>query len=589
MIAAYRELKNNTAEIGELDDHLEHCASCRQVLARYQSLGEQIRSMPAIEPPPNMHAKLMQALAVEHVQFLQRAPSSVTPPPEFLKPYLQEHMQHAPATDPLVAFSTAETGPLPVIRVPRPRPHRSHIGQFAVIGIAALFLITLMTGGITSLLLLGHAGTTPAPLDLQQPTNIVRVAYTTTTRYQHVVSAVADSQNIYDTAYSDSQSDGWMLEQVDRTTKVSTPLLSTPSTSPLIVLGSENGWLVWLQYDVPAASNFKNPLKPGEKTLVRTWSLHYMPIETAQQLLEFGPTQPATLATGTFNQSTAPAWVHTPIQDISFMQDSLLVAMVDNNGDSHLMRYRIGSDNKVTSVEIAKATSGRILTSPTATNDGTQIYWAEEWQTDDGTLHSNIWTHQVLDTPQASHGPWMKHTITVTQLFSADGMSFRPQVVDNSLFLLSTAADITSSATPGTTPTSTATVAPTATPVPNTSVISWADQAIYASQIDASVRGTLLDYALDSTSTTQPTIIATHGLASFLQAGTRFLLWQSDKGYEMYDAVTNSPVTVGDALDNAQFLAVNGDTAVWTIAQTATPTTPGANPSAILDVFNWPR
>jgi hypothetical protein len=589
MIAAYREFKNHMADTSELDEHLEHCPACRQVLARYQSLGEQIRSMPAIEPPPDMHAKLMQALAVEHIQFLQHAPSSATPPPDFLKPYLQEHMQHAGANDPLVAFSTAETGPLPIIHAPRPRSRRSQMGQFAVLGIAALFLITLMMGGITSLLLLGHGNPTSiTSSSLQQPTNIIRVAYTTATRYQHVVSAVADNQNIYYTAYSDSESNGWMLEQLDRTTKLSTPLLSTPSTSPLIVLGSENGLLVWLQYDVPTASNFKNPLKPGEKMLARAWSLHYMPVETAQQLLQFGPAQPVTLATGTFNQDTAPTWVHTPIQGIWFMQNSLLVAMVDNNGDSHLTRYQIGTANKAVPVEIAKATSGRILTSPTATGDGSQIYWAEEWQTDDGTLHSDVWTQQVLEAPQASHGQWIPHTITVTRAFSANGMTFRPQVVDNTLFLLSTAniSDIVSSATPGATPTSTATAAPTSTPIPNTTVISWADQAIYASQIDASIRGTLLDYALDSPSTTQPTIIATHGLASDLQAGTRFLLWQSDKGYEMYDAVENSPVTVGSALDSAQFLAVNGNTAVWTIAAT---TTPGASSLATLDVFNWPR
>ena len=594
MIAAYRELKSHTAATSELDDHLEHCAACRQALARYQTVGEQIRSMPVIEPSPEMHAKLMQALAVEHTQFLQRTPSHATPPPEFLKPYLEEHMQHAPATDPIVAFSTAETGPLPVIRTVesrRRRRQRSQMGQLAVLGIAALFLITIMAGGITSLLLLGahSGGNSGATLDVLQPSNIVRVAYTTPTIYQHVVSAVADKQNIYYTAYSDNQSDGWMLEQLDRTSKFSTPLLATPSTDPLIILGSQNGWLVWLQYNVPTAANVKDPLKPGEKTLIRTWSLHSMPIETTEKLLQFGPAQPVTLATGTFNQSTAPSWVHTPIQGIWFIQNSLLVAVVDNNGDSRLVNYQLGAGNKTASVEIAKATAGHILTSPTATSDGSQIYWAQEWQTDDGNLHSDIWTQQVLEAPQAAHGQWMPHTLIVTRPFSANGMSFSPQVVANTLFMLSTAniADITSSATPSTTPTSAATAAPTSTVITNPAAISWADQSIYSSQIDASVRGTLLDYALDGTATTQPTIIASHGLASNLQAGTRFLLWQSDKGYEMYDAIDNSPVSVGSALDSAQFLAVNGNTAVWTLATTTT--TPAITPSATLDVFNWPR
>ena len=593
MIAAYRELKNNIADTSELDDHLEHCADCRRALARYQAIGEQLRSMPVIEPPPDMHAKLMHALAAEHVQFLQRAPhlASSTPPPEFLKPYLHEHSRHAPGTDPLVAFSTAETGPLPVIRTVRPRTRRSLMGQYAVLGIAALFLITLMMGGITSLLLLGHGGNGPATTSasLNEPTNIVTVTYTTTTTYQHVVSAVADSQSIYYTAYSDSTSGGWMLEQMDRATKLSTPLLSAPSNNPLIVLGSQHGQLVWLQFDVPDATKFKNPLKPGDKTLLRSWSLHSMPIKTMAQLIQFGPAAPVTFATGTFNQSTAPTWVHTPIQGIWFEQNSLLVAMVDANGDSHLVRYQPGNNGKMVAKEIAKAASGHVIASPTANSDGTQIYWAEEWQTDDGTLHSDIWSQQVLAAPQAAHGRWMQHTITVTQPFSGDGMSFRPQVVDNTLFLLTTAnlANGASLATPGTTPTSTASTATVvvSTPAPSTSTISWADQSIYATQIDASIRGAILAYTLDGGPITQPAVIETHGLASSLQAGTRFLLWQSDKGYEMYDAVTNSPVTVGGELDGAQFLAVNGDTAVWRMPATINP---GTSPSATLDVFNWP-
>ncbi len=585
LIAAYRDLQDNatsTTETAELDAHLAQCASCREMLARYRSLGEQIRSISVLEPPADMHAKLMQALAAEHTRFLQRSASATPPPPEFLKPYVQEHLRHAPDTHPLVAFSTAETGPLPVLRERHTKRQRRQVPQMAVLGLAAMFLMAIMMGGITSLLLLGHTTTSPlVSTSLDQPAFIVRVPYTTTTQYDHVVSAVADSNTIYYTAYADTASRGWMLEELDRTTQLSIPLLDTPVDEPLIVLGSENGWLVWLQFNVPSATQQKNPLKPGEKSLARSWSLNYLPLQTIQQLTNTGQKKPVTLASGTFNQSLVPGWVHTPIQGIWFAQNSLLVAMIDNNGSSHLVSYQPGG--KAAPVDIAEAQANHILTSPTATNDGSQIYWADEWQTDDGFMHSDIWTQLTLTAPRKAHGFWANHLMTVKQPFTQDGMSFRPQMANNTLFLLSTADINTLTVPAATTDTTkaTATVAPT--PISTAPTVSRADQAIYEAQIDEAVHGTILSYALDG-STQQPTIIGSH--AASLQVGQRFLLWQSDTGYEMYDAVEGIPVTTGSALDNAQFLAVNGDTTVW-ITPPAVAT--GSSPLVTFNVFNWPR
>lgn len=590
LISAYRELQDSTTNTAELDAHLAECASCREMLARYQSLGTQIRSIAAIEPAADMHVKLMQALAAEHTRFLQHSTVDA-PPPAFLKPYIQEHLQRASHTDPLVAFSTAETGPLPVLPRQRSKPRRAQIPQLAVLGLAAMFLMAIMMGGITSLLLLGHATTTPlVSTSLQQPAFIVKMPYTTTTQYDHVVSAVADSANIYYTAYADSANGGWMLEELDRATQLSIPLLNTAVNSPLIVLGSENGWLVWLQFDVVKAVNQKDPLQPGDKSLERSWSLHYLPVQSIQQLMDKGQMQPLTLASGTFNQSLVPAWVHTPIQGIWFVHNTLLVAMIANNGTSRLVSYRIGersNDPQAKMATIATAQTNHVLTSPTANSDGTQIYWADEWQTDDSFMHSDVWTQQISPAPVALRGYWANHTITVKQPFTQNGMSFRPQVVNNTLFLLST-ADISTLTGPGATATAVGTTTATPiiapTPISTEPTISWANETIYEAQIDASVHGTLLSYALDS-NMRQPAIIDSHGPAAALQAGQRFLLWQSNTGYEMYDAVEGSSVEVGTVLDNAQFLAVNGDTAVWINPATLAPTTGQA---VTLDVFNWP-
>jgi hypothetical protein len=578
-MTAYRELKNGDVGTIELDVHLEGCASCRQELARQMFIGEQLHSLPMVEPLPAMHSKLMHALAKEQLKLIRHSAPGTVSTPEFLKPYLHEHARSTQASDLIAAFSTAETGPLPIIQTKRKPRHRSHMSQFAVLGLAATFLMVLMMGGLTSLLLLAHnnpqvAKTTNIAQIVNQPTIVEQAKYTTTTPYQHVTSAVADQAYIYYTAHGDGLKSSWMLERLDRTTKISTPLLSSASANPLILLGSDHGSLVWLQFDGPK-------LKPP---FASPWSLHYLTLEQQQQIVSGIPTDSEILLKGTFDQDTAPSWVTTPIQGIWFIQNSLLVAMTDSNGISHLFQFQLNTVGKLVAKEIATAIPGHIVTSPTANSDGTQIYWSDEWLTNAGILDSNIWTQQVFDAPRPMSGLWAAHMVTVKQLFSSDGMSFRPQIANNTLFMLSTASQSNSTQA---TSTPTVLATPASSPSPNANAIARTDTSTYAAPLDSAVRGTILMIPLDSDPTTvQPTTINTNGLASSLQAGTDFALWQGDKGFEMYDVITG-PVTVGNILDSATLLAVNGTTAVW-ISNNASSTSSNTSPSITLMAFNWP-
>jgi len=45
---------------------------------------------------------------------------------------------------------------------------------------------------------------------------------------------------------------------------------------------------------------------------------------------------------------------------------------------------------------------------------------------------------------------------------------------------------------------------------------------------------------------------------------------------------------VGEVLSDAHFLAVNGDTAVWTNRNAANTTSSGTIPAATLETFSWP-
>ncbi len=585
MMAAYRELGNRDVETIGLDIHLESCESCRQELARQIFVGEQLRALPAVEPLPDMHSKLMHALTKEQLEFNRRSPLGAVNTPEFLKPYLHEHVQSTQASNLIAAFSTAETGPLPIIQAKRKPQHRSHISHFAVLGLAAAFLMILMMSGLTSLLLLVHnnlqeAKTTNNASALYQPTIVEQARYTTTTPYQHVASAVADHSAIYYTAYGDALNPTWMLERLDRSTNISTPLLPAASIHPLILLGSDNGSLVWLQFDGLKRKPHSNLSKYGLHPYISLWSLHYLSLQQQQQMMLGIPADSEILLHGTFDQDTAPSWVTTPIQGIWFVQNSLLITMTDSKGISHLLRYPLNTVRKPVVQEIAKTVPGHILTSPTANSDGTQIYWSEEWLSNTGVLNSNIWTQQVVDATPPMHGPWAPHTDTIKQAFTTDGMSFHPQIVNDTLFMLST-ANQSSTAQATSTPAGSAT--PEVSPSPNTNAIARTVTSVYAAPLDASLRGSILMIPLNQAFDVQPAVMNNTGLASSLQVGTNFALWQGDKGYEMYDVSQKSDVNVGTIFDGSTFLAVNGSSAVWMLNNTS-----NTKPSITLMAFNWP-
>ena len=78
MMTTYRELKIEAVETIELDVHLEGCVSCRKELARSLFIGNQLRSLPEVEPSSDMHAKLMRSLAKEQLEFIRHsAPGTV--------------------------------------------------------------------------------------------------------------------------------------------------------------------------------------------------------------------------------------------------------------------------------------------------------------------------------------------------------------------------------------------------------------------------------------------------------------------------------------------------------------------------------
>jgi hypothetical protein len=593
LLTAYRELKNGIVDTTELDVHLERCPSCRQFLARSTFVGESLRALPEIEPPLEMHTQLLRKLANEHLQSMQHATPVTTP--EFLKPYIQEHLQSTTASHPMRALSAAETGPLPILHAKRRgRPlhtHRAPMSQFAILGLAAAFLMLLMMGGVTSLVFLAQhnaqqlARVTSHNGDVIQNVDIHEANYTAANQYPHIASAVADSNDIYYTAYADSASPQWMLLQVSRNKQqVSSPLLATFSSEPMIVLSSSPDWLVWLQYGTPQTKLYRNASNGYSHAIVTPWSLYALSLtqlRNSQQANAALPT-PQLLLKGSFDATTAPSWVHTPVQGVWFMQDTLLIAALDANGTSHLLSSQLNLAGKSTLTTLATAAAGHIFTSPTADSSDTEIYWADEWISDVGALSSDILQLREVNAPGKAlptHGHWsMSMPQTLQQgIFRNDGVSFHPQIADDMLFWINS-PPITSSGTPTSTPTQT-----------SASIIPRIDTAYYAPPLDATARGQVMMQPIAGDILTPPATLISTGQAYSPQVGADFILWQTDKGYVMYDVPSQSNVTVGTVLNEAGFLAVNGNTAVW-IKDTANTTTPASvPPAAQIYAFNWPK
>ncbi len=411
---------------------------------------------------------------------------------------------------------------------------------------------------------------------------IAPVSYTAETAYPHIASAVATNEHIYYSAYGNDETQ-WMIEQVNGTAKnaLSIPLLNTSSQSPLFVLAASSQWVVWLQFDAAQSKVQKHTTTPA---FTQTWSLNALPL-SAQ---DGQPGNVMTLQHGTFDTTMVPPWVHTPIQGISFVQQgTLLVASLDAKGNAQLVRYQLDSNQGTTSTLIATTTNGHVITSPSATADGTRVFWSEEWFTDNLQPHSTIWEQEITKQIVHQNGAWRPSTVTSKHTYGSQDTLFHPQVIIDTLFLLSTSdTAVSTQGTPGAA--NTPTVQATAQPI-STAPVTSRFTALYPTQIDESIHGTVLAFSLDD-ATAQPKTLSNDSTAAALQAGTRFILWQNNSGFQMYDAPTGSSVEVRDTTKGASFLAVNGDSAVWIVAATnptSTKNTTGVQ-TATFNMFNLP-
>src|SRR5579863_10402926 len=62
VLAAYRRDEWSPAELEALGRHLASCAECRRVEATFREVGENVRQLPTITPPPSLRANVFAAI-----------------------------------------------------------------------------------------------------------------------------------------------------------------------------------------------------------------------------------------------------------------------------------------------------------------------------------------------------------------------------------------------------------------------------------------------------------------------------------------------------------------------------------------------
>ena len=161
-----------------------------------------------------------------------------------------------------------------------------------------------------------------------------------------------------------------------------------------------------------------------------------------------------------------------------------------------------------------------------------------------------------------------------------DGMSFQPQVVNDTLFYMSTSEVVVSNQG--------ANQAPNGTPFPlgaTDSSVGFTPRTnpnAYPAPFDASIHGTLFMLPLDGLNVGSESMLGTVGQSTGFQAGKTFVIWQDNAGYKMYDLSRQTQVLVGDTLNSASLLAVNANTTLWLTGS-------ASNEQLTMMAFDWPN
>ncbi|HEY7349327.1 MAG TPA: zf-HC2 domain-containing protein [Ktedonobacterales bacterium] len=501
LLAAYRRDDLSPGENAALQAHLRECAECRVSVAEFRAIGETLRSLPKLAPPPDFYARVMAAVQAEEQQTAERAQAAPRKKPAKVVVPGMTDVFYLPALRRAVMERRARVAPM--------RRQMGPTGAFALrygAALTALFLVLAFGLSIGLFQLLrspGSIGTTSTTCIIHCSDSLPSF-YSPDPAYPLVADATASADGRYIIYAAYNASGKWMLEELNRQTERSTALLSAPVAGPLTLEGWARSWVLWAQGDQSAGNH---------------WELD------ATQLSPALPGAAQTLRLLQGNDADArPDGAVTTLHGVYALGATVLLAEELANGQGQLVSLDLTLEGTESRSVIATASQlGHLIADPTAVADPATGkitgYWDEQWHDPDGTLRGNIWR-------LAPGG--------VQEEVTTNGASFSPKIVAGKLIWLE-AAPLPDAGTPADQPTP----SPTAQA---TSTATAGNGNANNSQPTGVIWSENLDGRLDLDPTSKTAISKTNSTVSDLQTGATFVVWKISKDdYYLYDVSGNTP------------------------------------------------
>lgn len=517
LLAAYRRDDCSPAEHAEIEAHLLECTECRAADAEFRRVGESIKALPQLAPPPDFFARVMAAAqadevkATQHTQVADKRPETVVVPG-------MTNISHFPRLRRAVAERRVRLEPMRQAS----SPAKTFALRYSMALVATFLLFALGIVGLFGLLgnpTVGQRPPVPVVCVGNCPQNqLLTSPFTPDLTYSIVADATASPDGQYIVYAAHTPQGRWMLEELKRTpTGKSVALLSAPVAGPITIEGWARNRVLWTQ---------------GDPTSSDHWQLYATALNPA---LAGAPETVQLLKGGLSGQDGAVLQLH----GVHASGSTVLLAEQLKNEIGQLVQLDLTQADPSARTVLATAPVGRWIADPTS--DGTDEYWAEEWLDPDGTPHGNI----MRLTPGS----------VVPVAITSNDVSFAPMVVANKLVWLEEMpqqqAQIHITApTPTATPTTQATLTPSGGSVSHVPIAS----------------GTLWSEALDPDVVDLDSGTRTHiaDNVSMPQAGATFVVWQNSKGdFNLYDVVNDTPQPLNASISNALVLSVSPTAVLW--------------------------
>ncbi|MBA3823549.1 MAG: hypothetical protein H0X24_06525 [Ktedonobacterales bacterium] len=388
LLAAYRRSEWSDEEQHMVNAHLVGCAECRRWESQARGVGEHLRQMPTIVPPPSLRANVFAIIRQEELARATQAAETAkaaTPAPERLpvppRPVILTRPMNLPARPTTVtAVPPARIGELAIGKT---HPPRILFGRTTAIATIAAVFVLIFAAQLTPLFNV-HVVNPGSPAGIvQHPLKPAVFTPAPDAAYTKISSPFADLIQLF--FVGQTAAGQRMLFSQDRTANAAKPLLAQSTASTITIYGVSDGLLLW------------------QETNGNSWAIKG--IALSDGAAPAGASTPMILAMSgqSFGNSTLAKLTAYWLDG-----QSLLFAALDTHGATILVRADVAG-GAVTTTFITEALAGHYISSPYL--DGKNAYWVDRVSASDGTQQGTLWSYaetkglQSLGVTGSAFGP----------------------------------------------------------------------------------------------------------------------------------------------------------------------------------------